>query len=155
MTIEANIVDVLPHCVYQGTIYEQRVVLQAASVEFGCFDPDMHASESMISERCEIDLYPAVPTAVERAVETDVGIKPNPDEPQDYSDHQFCGRVVSVADGWPKSVKLDVSVGTVTPRFSKETPEHIEYRDIVTALEVGDIVRVTAGRTDVRGIEPI
>ncbi|MFC4249504.1 hypothetical protein ACFOZ7_21655 [Natribaculum luteum] len=110
MAIEANIVDIPPHCEYQGTIYEQRVVLQAASVELGCFDPDMHASESIIGERCEIDFYPALPTAVERAVETDVGIKPNPDEPQDYTDHQFSGHVVSVSSGWPKSVELDVDV---------------------------------------------
>lgn len=144
MTIEANIVDVLPHCVYQGTIYEQRVVLQAASVELGCFDPDMHASESMIGERCEIDIYPALPTAVEWAVEPDIGIKPNPDKPQDYADHQFCGHVVSVSSGWPKSVELDVGVGTVTPRFSEKPPEHIEYHDIVTAFETGDVIRVTA-----------
>ena len=155
MTISGRIVEVSPHCVYQGTVYEYRVVIETGNTRFGCFDPDMQVSESIIGKRRNIEIYPALPTNVEAATEDNIGVKPNERNPDGYTDHSFCGRVTSKEDGWPKSIELDIGTGTVAPKFSQDTPEHIGYQEIVSDIDIGDIVRVTASRVDLRGIGPV
>ncbi|WP_049923135.1 hypothetical protein [Halopiger djelfimassiliensis] len=98
MAIAGRIVEVSPHCVYQGTVYENRVVVETDESRFGCFDPDMNALESMIGEHRDMDIYPALPTSVEPANEDEIGTEPNERNPDDYTDHTFCGRVVSKTD---------------------------------------------------------
>lgn len=153
MTINGYIVEVNPHCVYQGNVYEYRIVVETSTARFGCFDPDMHASESMIGESRNLEIYPALPTSVEPATEDDIGIEPNECEPDDYTDHAFCGRITSKTNSWPKTVELDIGIGTVAPKFSRDTPAHIAYQELVDDSDIGDIMRVTASRVDLRGID--
>lgn len=154
MSFEATIIEVSPHCTYQGAVYEYRVVLGVDNIEFGCFDPDMHTAESMVGERRRFDLYASTPTEVRLAGTDDIGIYPNEKDPHDYTNHSICGRVISKSDGWPKKVELDVGTGTITPSFSGNRSKPIEYREMIESVERGDCLYVTVSRIDIAGIEP-
>ena len=153
MTLTVKIVDVQPFVQYQDTVYEYKVVVNFENTIFGVFDPDMYANPNMIGEIYDIEIAPFTPTSVELPEDINFGIIPNSEDPRGISGHTYCGEVSSISEGWPKFIDINMMPGTVTIKFYQTTPEEINYRDDLKEVSVGDMIRVTTTRTDLRRLE--
>lgn len=152
MSIMATILKVVPDTEYQGTVYEQRVVVKKDDTVFGIFDPDKHADADLESEAHELRIQPFIPTEAWIESGQDGGIRPDPDQPRGYANHTICGTVEEVSDTWPKRIELTLNHGSVDIAFKRETPDHIDYMEVVDAVTAGDFLCVTVSRTDLHEI---
>lgn len=155
MTITAKITDIQPDTSYQGTTYENRVIITFQDTTFGVFDPDMHANQSMIGKLFELDILPFLPYEVDLSPNQTPGIIPNKENPKEYSDHKFCGEIIDKMKEWPKWLTLNLGSGVVRIKFYENPPDHIQYKDTIEEVNVGEMICVTVSRTDLHGVESI
>lgn len=155
MTVNAHIVAVEPHTVYEDTVYEQRVVLDVDGCVFGVFDNDLLVDPDAVGEYRTVNIRPFLPTDVSVDGVLKPGVYPNEHEPRGYDGHRFCGEVVDCSSGWPREVTLDIGAGTVSVKFYEDTPDHIQYQGLIEELENESLICVITSRTDLHDIEEV
>lgn len=147
MGLHSILLELHPETVYEGTVYEQRAVLESPEgVAFGVFDPDLILEEALVGEEVVLEVSLLVARGGVATVSgAEPGIVPNPDDPTGWAHHRFVGRVVDVVarDEYFYQVSLDVGCGAVW--FLLERDEYERPR-------VGVTMEVAAGRTDVAGL---
>lgn len=155
MPITAEITDIQPDTRYQGTTYENRVIVTFQDTTFGVFDPDMHACQSMIGRMFELDILPFIPFEVNLSPEHVPGVIANQENRRGYTDHTFCGEIIDITQDWPKWLTLNIGTGTVRIEFYETPPDHIQYKEKIEDVDVGEMICVTVSRTDLHGVESI
>lgn len=146
MTVTAEIVDVRPLTVYQGTVYEHLVIVRVRGEQFGLFDPDKHASDSMIGNTYEIEILPFLPSEVKSASEEELGVVPSENDPDNFQYHSYYDTIEGINSGWPREVTIGIGSGTVSVTF------HEKNRDLIDPFTTGDLVKVTTIRSDLRRV---
>lgn len=130
----AKIEDVIPNAVYQGTVYDQRVVLEFENgTTLGAFDLDRRIDPSTVGRWKQIELRLLVTESQVNPIDHERrDVRPNPADPLDWSDHTYYGTVAGTDDN--DRVILETEHGCV--KFRHDEPLR------------GDI-RVRAMRTDI------
>lgn len=144
MSLKATILDTKPETVYQNTVYEQVVVIKLTnSKQLGAFDDDMVISHDSVGDDMKINVS-LLPSSKEIEVidHTEKRIKPNPDVPLHYKNHEYYGQVQRLEDETAETYRaeLDIGVGTVLLFPFKEYNED---------LTEGEYIRIEADRTDI------
>lgn len=147
MSLHVTLQELHPESIYQGTVYEQRAVLESPDgVVFGGFDPDLVLDEALVGE----EVVMAVSLLATRGgVRPSTGeipkIMPNSDDPTGWANHTFIGRVAEVVDydEYFYQIWLDVGCGKIWFLLEKEGYDR---------PRVGAMLEVAAGRTDIDGV---
>lgn len=148
MTITATIREVIEETVYQGTVYEYRVVVEYNGTLFGVFDYDKHTSPDCIGQQAKLDIVPFIVTNIELLDEDEGRIEPNEEDPTGWKHHSFVGELsLSDVDDTP-TVSLALNGDTVTIEYD----ETGEYGELIQSSEIGGTIRITTARTDLHGI---
>lgn len=148
MSIHAIVQDVVDETVYDGNVYEYRVVFESEGFEFGLLDPDMVASPEDVGHEYELEIAPFIVSRVEIAAEEGAGILPNPGDPRGWNHHTFIGDVMAVSTGSPPAVEINVGGGTVGVDLDTDTLEFPVER-----IEAGLQLPITTVRTDLHDVD--
>jgi hypothetical protein len=151
MTITATITEVIEETVYQGTVYEYRVVVEYNGMQFGVFDYNKHASPDHIGKEVELEIVPFIITSAEIVDEKEGRVEPNEENPRDWKLHSYVGEISSTSVNETITVSLALNGDTV----SIESNGDNEYGRLIQSCEVGDTVRITTARTDLHGVTRI
>jgi len=149
MKATVTFVDVRPDVKYQGIAYEYITILSLGDETFGTHDPDKRADNFDQGDMCIADLSLSVLSKVEKADRQWKGIRPNDETPEDYLNHTFCGKILSIDRSPPLEMIVDVGIGT-----AEFKPAHYAPQETVDSLSVGDFVTFTVSNTRLRGLEP-
>lgn len=150
MKTKAELVDVRPDVVYQGTIYQYITVLSKGDTIFGVHDPDNYADEFEIGDTCLADLSLSAITNITMTDQELKGIRPNEETPEDYLDHTFLGEIVRIDSESPRHVVVDVGIGTADLRLGQLTSQ-----ETVDSLSVGEYVIFTVSNTRLNELDSV
>lgn len=146
MPIEVHVVDTVPTTEYQGTVYDQRVVVELPdSTEMGLFDPNMEVTEDMVCQHRLINLSLLI-SGEDIAVVGDenLGVRPQSDSSISWNNHVYTTRVEGISfEGATAEVNLDVGIGDLTLNIRS---------DLAGNMSSGDTIRIEAQRSDVKNV---
>ncbi|SFL69463.1 hypothetical protein SAMN04487950_4632 [Halogranum rubrum] len=148
MTLEATIIRTEPDTVYQGTVYDQTVVVELPNgIRFGLFDPDLVVDSKFIGRNVQLTVTVlAHEGGIERITDGIGEINPLKDDPLFWRDHVYVGKIRDILS-WSENrreIQLDIGDGTIIVR---------PKQDMIGELREGDQLRIKASRSDVTGIE--
>lgn len=148
MSIKATVDEVIPVTVYQDTVYEHRVVLRLEDgTRFGVFDPDLIARPSLVGSELSIAVRAWILGEICACPDPRMRIFPNESDCTEWKDHRYEGTIQSLEDSDKKiRTQLGLYSGTIMV---------VANPDKISIFEPGDGISVTAGRTDLVGIEGV
>lgn len=148
MSIKATVDEVIPVTVYQETVYEHRVVLCLEDgTRFGVFDPDLIARPSLVGSERSVVVRAWILGEICACSDPCMRIFPNDSDCTEWNDHRYEGNIQSMEDSDGK-VRMQVGIHSGTIKV-------VANPDEVSEFEPGDGISVTAGRTDLVGIEGV
>lgn len=148
MTVPAKVVEIEPTTEYEGTVYNQLVVVEFPNgVRLGLFDPDAIVDDQMVGQQKEICIGTLTESEGYELVDgRDRQINPSEDEPLHWRKHTYYGEVVDISEHLEHTyeVELDVGMGTILAN-----PDKDRFPD----LDVGDFLKVETLRSDIHDID--
>lgn len=146
MTIKAKITRIEPTTEYQGTIYDQNVVVELPSgILIGVFDLNMLVEEDMVGETKDLKISLLVgKSSIELREDIEPHIDPSGEDPEFWKNHVYFGKVMHISEEERHYVmSIDVGDGQVLVQTKEET---------FPMPEIGSGLRVRASRSDLRGV---
>lgn len=150
MSLPVTILERRPFTVYQDTVYEQTVIVEATNGQrFGLFDDDMLVDEDLVGSEAQISVS-LLPKSkkIQTVEQRQKRIEPNPKSPLDFDNHEFYGELELLEENSEETYKaeVDVGVGTVQLYPFKAYNDH---------LSPGQTLRINAGRSDVSSVDGV
>jgi hypothetical protein len=143
--IESKIIDIVPDVEYEGTVYEQRMVVELPDcVRIGLFDYDLHAKREMIGDKKALSILGYIPNDASVEIDLEIGIEASTSKPLDWKNHTFRGYIERVNEG--EAVVLDVGYGTV--QIDNDVAELVDGQ-----LKEDQFLQVRTNRSDLVGLE--
>ena len=141
--IEVELLGSRPEAMYQGTVYDQSVVVRLPDgSRMGLFDKDVLVDEDLVGQ--ETNLVISLLSNSEDVVRgiDQKGIESNQENPGGWNDHIYHGEVTEVLEETESSYKVRFDVG---------------YGDVIVYLDreqfddppLGDFLQITATRSDI------
>lgn len=148
MAIRTTIDEVIPSTVYRETVYEHRVVLRLKDgTRFGVFDPDLIARPSLVGSERSVVVRAWILGEVCVCSDPRMRVFPNDLDCAEWKDQRYEGNIQSMKDSDGKvKIQLGIHSGTINI---------VANPDEISEFESGDGISVTAGRTNLVGIEDI
>lgn len=144
-SLNAQLIELIPATEYQGKTYQWRAILQLDCGScIGVFDPDLVFSKEQIGEDVDVvlSLY-TVDGDISIVKDRESIIIPNENNKRSWKYHTYIGNIIDIfkIDDYRIGIWLQVGAGSVFVDFKKNEVEDIE---------IGDLLKVKALRTDVQ-----
>lgn len=148
MTVEATIIRTEPDTEYQGTVYDQNVIVELSDgTRLGLFDPDAIVDSTLIGKTLLLTITASMfDSNPEKVSKPTTRVSPSSDQPLFWRGHVYQGRIAEILS-WIEDrneIRLDIGIGTMIVR---------PRRDEIGDMQEGDYMRVKASRSDIIGIE--
>ncbi|SFL69430.1 hypothetical protein SAMN04487950_4630 [Halogranum rubrum] len=146
MGVEVGVVGIKHQTEYQGTVFDQSVVVRLPDgSKMGLFDKDVLVSDGLVGSECIIAISTLSTVSGVEEYSNQKGIEPTPVDPEGWSDHTYCGEVVGLLESTDSSYKVQFDVGC---------GDIIAYldRDQFDDSPIGCLLRIKAMRSDISGV---